>query len=96
MIGDVYWERTNLIVALIRTNGFEACRTPAPDDEAAAALGWQVVYVETPEGQLSWHISPDEAHLIAHLPERPQPWDGHTTSEKYARLRRLGPKEVAA
>lgn len=38
-----------------------------------------VVYFELPEvGQVSWH-----------LPEYTTPWDGHTTEEKYDRIRRF-------
>ena len=55
---------------------------------------WPVVYVKTPEGQLSWHISPDDADLFEHVPfgnliTAQAVWDGHTTEEKYERLRRL-------
>lgn len=34
-----------------------------------------VVYIELPEGQISWH-----------MPEHGVPFDGHTTEEKYARV----------
>lgn len=59
-----------------------------------AEPGWLVVYVKTPEGQLSWHISESDADLFGHVTfgnlVTPQvTWDGHTTDEKYARLRRL-------
>lgn len=35
-----------------------------------------VAYIELPTGQISWH-----------MPEHPKPWDGHTTSLKYRRIR---------
>lgn len=44
-----------------------------PEDPA-----WPVVYMELPTGQVSWHI-----------PQHQVPWDGHTTKEKYERIRRL-------
>jgi len=50
---------------------------------------WPVLYVDTPAGQVSWHFSPDDKHLIAHVPRRDTPWDGHTPEERTARLRRL-------
>lgn len=51
---------------------------------------WAVLYVYTPEGQLSWHISPDDMDLFEHLAiVSGVEWDGHTTEEKYERLSRL-------
>lgn len=46
-----------------------------------------VVYIELPEGQVSWHIHESELPLFARLPRGTTPWDGHTTDEKYARIR---------
>lgn len=37
---------------------------------------WPVVYIELPTGQTSWH-----------MPQHPVEWDGHTTAEKYRRIR---------
>lgn len=51
---------------------------------------WAVLYVQTPEGQLSWHISPDDMDLFGDVVVvSDHKWDGHTTEEKYDRLRRL-------
>jgi hypothetical protein len=51
---------------------------------------WAVLYVESPEGQLSWHISPNDMDLFSHLAIVPGvKWDGHTTDEKYERLGKL-------
>lgn len=52
---------------------------------------WPVVYVDSPAGQLSWHINPDDLDLFRHVTcntvhyLRGQ-WDGHDTEEKYRRL----------
>ncbi|WP_406501545.1 hypothetical protein OHA04_27400 [Streptomyces sp. NBC_01590] len=53
---------------------------------------WAVVTVETPAGQMTWHIAERDMDLFTHV----QPtnriyrgWDGHTTKEKYARMRDL-------
>ena len=51
--------------------------------------GWNLVFVETPNGQLSWHYSDSEADLFEGLPPYIGPWDGHTTEEKYERLSNL-------
>jgi hypothetical protein len=37
---------------------------------------WPVAYIDLPNGQVSWH-----------MPKYPAVWDGHTTTEKYARIR---------
>lgn len=37
---------------------------------------WPVVYIELPNGQVSWH-----------LPQHEREWDGHDTKEKYRRCR---------
>lgn len=47
-----------------------------------------IVYVETPAGQMSWHICPDDMDLFEGLPlVDSHVWDGHSTEEKYRRLR---------
>lgn len=38
---------------------------------------WRVVlYVDTPAGQLSWHIAPNDQQMLAGLPEYVRAWDG--------------------
>lgn len=56
--------------------------------------GWHIVYIDTPAGQMSWHISPNDVDLFEHVEfvdsadPRAQ-WDGHTTAIKYERLAAL-------
>jgi hypothetical protein len=51
---------------------------------------WPVLYIETPEGQMSWHIAPEDLAEFGKMTVIPDyPWDRHTTKEKYLRLRRL-------
>lgn len=38
--------------------------------------GWPCAYIELPQGQVSWY-----------LPAHPVEFDGHSTEEKYARIR---------
>ena len=57
-----------------------------------AAIDWLVVTIETPTGQMSWHIAERDRDLFEHVrlvPAVHNVWDGHSTEEKYARLRRL-------
>lgn len=39
---------------------------------------WPVVFIELPTGQVSWHMQ-----------QYPTPWDGHTTEQKYERIRQF-------
>ena len=38
---------------------------------------WPVVYIELPTGQVSWH-----------MPQHSEEWDGHSTEEKFERIKR--------
>lgn len=84
-LNNVYRERNAMVVAfadLARRRGWSVGRIE--DDEA---LDWPILAVETPEGQVSWHLPkaefPNWTGLVATR------WDGHTTEEKYERLRRI-------
>ena len=83
-----YQERNRLVAAL--TYIFPNCSLglhPAESTEWDA--DWRnIVYIETPHGQLSWHIHDSELPLFSHLPRSNVQWDGHTTEEKYNRLAR--------
>lgn len=82
-----YAERNRLVrfLAAVFPSGIRCTEIPGWDPE------WHnCVYVDTPCGQLSWHYHDREAGLFAGLPEYTQPWDGHTTEEKYRRLEELG------
>lgn len=57
-----------------------------------SAPDWALVTIEAPGGQMTWHVAPGDMDLFGHV----QPtnricrgWDGHTTDEKYERLRFL-------
>lgn len=55
---------------------------------------WPVIYITTPAGQMTWHLSPGDLDLFQHVDQvaaddpRAQ-WDRHTTAEKYQRLEEL-------
>lgn len=88
-LDSVYEERDRIIALLSTVYPSYISR------DMAKAKGWQhVVYIETAEGQLSWHISDMELHLFSHLTIRHDSgWDGHTTEEKYRRIEKLVKKE---
>lgn len=57
-----------------------------------ATPGWPVLYIETPEGQVSQHTHPDDVRVYEGLNVPvvdDYPWDGHSKTEAYQRLRRL-------
>ncbi|MEV2277842.1 hypothetical protein AB0I72_19880 [Nocardiopsis sp. NPDC049922] len=87
----VYRERAALVAYL-------AALYPAvivPDGDPATP-GWSLIYVDTPQGQMSWHLSSDDLDLFAHVPtvDEGPTWDGHST-EKYRRLAALTTDQAA-
>ncbi|MFJ4847570.1 hypothetical protein [Streptomyces sp. NPDC088733] len=83
-----YRERAHL-VALLAAMTEGAVIAPAPDVEDA---GWQIAHLKIGGHQASWHISPRDADLFVHVEhvtvgDRRAQWDGHTTDEKYERIR---------
>jgi hypothetical protein len=83
---DVYTERAVLVSFLCQLYpSVMSYNDPAEPD-------WAVVYIDTPAGQLSWHIAPKDVMLFAHISppvdanDRRARWDGHTTRQKYLRL----------
>jgi len=79
-----YKERNILVALLARMWPSARGRTPI--------TGWDpewhnCVYIEAPAGQLSWHYHDSEASLFDSLPESQPQWDGHSTEEKYERIK---------
>jgi len=84
-----YRERAQLLAWLATLN--PAVLAPAPDVDEP---GWQILYVTAGGHQLSWHIHPRDADLYAHVEQVPADdpraqGDGHTTAQKYDRIRSL-------
>lgn len=80
-LGEVYNERDRL-VALISS----IYPSYIAIDESAEDGFKNVVYIDSPKGQLSWHIADKEVELFSHLSVKDNNWDGHTTEEKYERI----------
>ncbi len=79
-----YRERAALVAYLAACYPAEVWTDPAGG-------GWDVVAVETPAGQMSWHIAQADMSLFAHVTLRSEEdrYDGHTTEAKYERLAEL-------
>lgn len=90
MSDEIYRERAQLVANL-------AARYPSHIGYTdPAEMDWLVVVIESPEGQMSWHISADDEglfNLVRRTEPMDRPWDGHTTPEKYERLARLTRRE---
>lgn len=70
-IDEVYRERAIagvLFAKMAIRNGYEA--GTGLDD------GWAVLYVQLPEGQVSWHFAETDLDLLEGLPEFAGKWDG--------------------
>lgn len=50
-----------------------------------------VIFIDLPTGQASWHIHDSELFMFTHLKSSGRTWDGHSTDEKYHRLAALAP-----
>lgn len=77
-VNAVYSERNRLASAFARmalVAGFKAGKGVDPDETK-----WPVVYVDTPNGQVSWHIAEQDADVLSALPEYGGEWDGQFRS----------------
>lgn len=86
MSDGCYHERAQLVAFI--ASRFHSYLAPPQDREPGFAYA---VYIESDVGQLSWHIADPDLIFFDFLERREMPglWDGHTTAEKYHRLRRL-------
>lgn len=79
-----YAERNKVVAALAKLFPSGVLRDT---DEA----GWWIVFIDLPDGQASWHFHESELDLLVGIPKYEGEWDGHSTEEKYARLKSLHP-----
>ncbi len=91
-----YKERDQLVAALSKIYPAWLERHPEEDKEWEDEWRW-IVFVEIPTqdgrpSQLSWHLRDSELPFFDHLKRLAgNSWDGHTTEEKYERLRSIKP-----
>lgn len=89
---DAYLERTKVVAALAKFAQNMNCkvgigRTDIPD----WSPDWHnIIYINLPTGQISWHYNDAYADLFKDFPPYEGEWDGHDTDEKYRRLEALG------
>lgn len=80
-LDKIYAERNAVVVAFARLAERSGWTVGLLHD--AEEPDWPVLVIDTPGGQVSWHLKSDEARGFGQYPGE---WDGHTTEEKYARL----------
>lgn len=79
-----YTERAHLVALLAQLypSGWDYADPSTPD--------WPIVFIDLPTGQATWHVSPNDWWIFACVPRRHgATWDGHTTEQKYQRIRDL-------
>lgn len=79
----VYAERNRLVALLARIYPSGIGKT---DIEGWDPEWHNVVYIDSPMGQLSWHFHDRDAWMFSDLDFYPGTWDGHSTELKYERL----------
>lgn len=87
---SAYRERNQLVALLARMAqklGYSAWRARHREDDSSWEADWRnILFVELPTGQASWHFHDSEAHLLKEFPKGENSWDGHGMAEKYERV----------
>ena len=91
MRNNAYKER-NLCVALIADlaigHGIPVGIKTHPEDDPEWDPEWMhILFMDLPTGQVSWHLHISEVENFPHIPPYTREWDGHTTEEKYQRVK---------
>jgi hypothetical protein len=85
-----YAERNKCIVIMARMAlalGLEAGLGRHEEEDKDWEDDWRnIVFIDLPTGQVSWHIHDSELPLFEWLLQYKCGWDGHTTEEKYQRV----------
>jgi len=89
-----YSERNRLVAALSKL--FPSWIEWHSEEDTTWDNDWRnIVYINLPTGQVSWHIQDGEIDHFQHLTKKVgSSWDGHTTDEKYKRLSALAEKKI--
>lgn len=85
-----YAERNKLVSVLSKL--FPAWLGKHEESDLSWGREWlNIVYIQMPTGQVSWHIHDDLLPIFSHLEYKDTKWDGHSTDEKYERLLAYNP-----
>jgi hypothetical protein len=77
-INEVYTQRMLVVCMFAKAMGaLGYSYGTGLDDNTSWDISWRtVVYVDTPDGQVSWHVAPDDKHIFEDFPEYTGVWDG--------------------
>lgn len=85
-----YAERNKCVVGLAllaRDLGYKVGLARHPEEDKTWEDDWRnIVFIELPTGQLSWHMHDSDMYMLYSFCREPYEWDGHSTEEKYRRL----------
>jgi len=89
---DQAYSERNQCVALIAKLAAQQGYTIGMGKHDPKDYNWEddwrnIVYIDLPTGQISWHIHDSELELFSQLPPYANGWDGHSTDEKHQRMR---------
>lgn len=88
----IYADRDRLVQALSKV--FPASLERHTGDGAWDEEWMNVVIVDLPTGQVSWHIHVSEVAWFNHLPRHQRTWDGHSTDKKHRRIDELSTRTL--
>ena len=87
---ELYHHRNLLFIHLLHSCSEDAFRSTKHSDGEDVWKGWFVAGLETPEGQITYHLPATLWHLLDGIPtpEKAPKWDGHTSDDVAHRLTR--------
>lgn len=85
-INATYRERNACVSLIAKMAHKQGLKVGILHDETALAFH-NVVYIDLPSGQISWHIADEDMDYFEGLPVYEGHWDGHDTPTKYERVK---------
>lgn len=85
---SVYRERNMCVAAIVRAAIQNNWNVGYVQEQFEDGI-WYIIYIDTPNGQISWHISSKEYEEYFKgicINKYNSKWDNHTNEEKYKRL----------
>ena len=86
-LDEAYFDRNQAVQLLARLAAAQGWRVGLRNDPDEP--DWPVLCIDTPEGQISWHLPAAEIIAPDSWPPYPDPWDGHSVAEKRRRVAAL-------
>jgi len=88
-----YFERDMLVSLLSKI--YPSYLTKHPESDTEWEKDWRnIVVINSPTGQLSWHIHDSELPFFTHLEQDSNRWDGHTNLTKYIRIGNIEQNQI--